>query len=106
MMTTRHLLCLAAFTAAGVMAPAGLAGATQSPTTGQPGASSGVTCFTSAATALAPGNSMTAGGSVFNPAGTAGTVYAGNPGTASLANANSTAAVSQYDVACLQVTSH
>jgi hypothetical protein len=55
---------------------------------------------------LAPGNSMTAGGSVFNPAGTAGTVYAGNPGTASLANANSTAAVSQYDVACLQVTSH
>jgi hypothetical protein len=45
-------------------------------------------------------------GSVFNPNGVAGTVYAGNPGTASLAHANSTAAVSQYDIACLQTTTH
>ena len=74
------------------------------PTTGQPGASAGVTCFSSPATANAPGGSMNAGGSVFNPNGTAGTVYAGNPNTASLTNAESSAAVSQYDIACLQVT--
>ena len=73
--------------------------------TGQPGASNGVTCFSSAATAIAPGNSMSAPGSVFNPSGQSGTVYAGNPGTASL-NANSLNAVSQYDIACLNVTSH
>jgi hypothetical protein len=32
--------------------------------------------------------------------------YAGSDGTHSLANANSPAAVSQYDVACFQVSSH
>ena len=51
-----------------------------------------------------PGNSVNASGSVFNPNGQAGTVYAGNPGTASLANANSANAVSQYDIACFQVS--
>jgi hypothetical protein len=78
---------------------------------GQPGAPA-VTCFTSPQTALAPsqapsgasGAAVSARGSVFNPNGVAGTVYAGNPGTASLANANSPNAVSQYDVACLQIT--
>lgn len=74
--------------------------------TGQPGASNGVTCFNLPTTMTAPGNSMTAPGSVFNPNGQAGTVYAGNPGTASLANANSPNAVSQYDIACFQVTTH
>lgn len=74
--------------------------------TGQPGASNGVTCFSSPSTATAPGNSMSSPGSVFNPAGQAGTVYAGNPGTASLANANSPNAISQYDIACFQVTTH
>jgi hypothetical protein len=74
--------------------------------TGQPGASSGVTCFSSKDTALAPGNSMNSPGSVFNPSGQAGTVYAGNPGTASLAHANSMNAVSQYDIACKQFTTH
>ena len=49
-----------------------------------------------------PGNSVTAEGSVFNPTGQAGTVYAGNPGTHSLANAQSSHAVSQYDIACFQ----
>jgi hypothetical protein len=103
----RRLLCLAAITTAGVVAvPASQAWATQSPTTGQPGASNGVTCFSSNATANAPGNSMNAPGSVFNPNGTSGTVYAGNPNTASVANSNSSAAVSQYDIACLQVTGH
>jgi len=32
--------------------------------------------------------------------------YAGSDGTASLLHANSVHAVSQYDVACLQVTTH
>ena len=34
------------------------------------------------------------------------THYAGSEGTASLLHANSVHAVSQYDVACLQVTTH
>ena len=67
---------------------------------GQPGAPN-TTCSTFTVT---PGNSVSAGGSAFNPSGTAGLVYAGNPGTASLANANSASAVSQYDVACFQQT--
>jgi hypothetical protein len=66
---------------------------------GQPGAP-GTTC--GVANPVTPGSSVTAPGSVFNPNGTSGTVYAGNPGTASLTNANSTAAVSQYDIACFQ----
>ena len=36
-----------------------------------------------------PGKAGSANGSPFNPDGTAGGVYAGNPGTASLANSNS-----------------
>jgi hypothetical protein len=55
---------------------------------------------------VTPGNAGSASGSPFNPSGTAGTVYAGNPGTASLANANSVHAVSQYDIACFQQTTH
>jgi hypothetical protein len=69
---------------------------------GQPGAP-GTTCG-NANTSSMPGNSVNANGSVFNPNGQAGTVYAGNPGTASAANANSPNAVSQYDIACFQVT--
>ena len=44
----------------------------------------------------------------FNTAGfaTAEQNYAGSEGTHSAANANSSAAVSQYDVACYQVTTH
>ncbi len=77
-----------------------------SPTgTGQPGAPNN-TCFTSTNTASSPGQSKSAGGSVFNPNGTSGQHYAGNDGTASLAHANSSHAVSQYDVACFQVTTH
>jgi hypothetical protein len=92
--------------AIGVML-AGLGGVTAAADTspngpGQPGTPN-TTCqqFT-----VTPGSSVTAAGSVFNPNGTAGTVYAGNPGTASLANANSVHAVSQYDIACFQQTSH
>jgi hypothetical protein len=69
---------------------------------GQPGAPN-TTCEQYPVT---PGASAGASGSVFNPDGTAGTVYAGNPGTASAANAESTAAVSQYDIACFQNTPH
>lgn len=71
---------------------------------GQPGAP-GTTCGSPNAS-MTPGGSGSAAGSPFNPDGVAGTVYAGNPGTASLANANSVHAVSQYDIACFQVTSH
>ena len=68
---------------------------------GQPGAP-GTTCGSTGATST-PGSSVNAGGSVFNPSGQAGTVYAGNPGTPSLANGSATA-ISQYDIACFQVT--
>ncbi len=77
-----------------------------SPTgTGQPGAPNN-TCFSAPNTASAPGNSTAAAGSPFNANGQAGQVYAGNPDTASSVHANSTHAVSQYDVACFQVTTH
>src|SRR5258708_30189867 len=71
------------------------------PTTGQPGAPTN-TC--GPANPVTPGSSVAAPGSPFNPSGQAGVVYAGNPGTASLANANSTAVVSQYDTACVQLS--
>jgi hypothetical protein len=79
----------------------GTAVADVAPTTGQPGAPTN-TCGPDNPTA--PGNSVNAAGSPFNANGQAGVVYAGNPDTASLANANSTAAVSQYDVACVQLS--
>ena len=63
--------------------------------TGQPNASCQVTTVT-------PGNAASAPGSAFNPGGTAGTVYAGQQAQNSV-NPN---AVSQYDVACLQQTTH
>lgn len=73
------------------------------PTTGQPGAPNH-TCGSD--NPVTPGNAVNATGSPFNPNGQAGVVYAGNPSTASLANSNSAAAVSQYDVACVQLSSH
>ncbi|HKB33374.1 MAG TPA: hypothetical protein VKF16_05860 [Candidatus Dormibacteraeota bacterium] len=75
----------------------------QSPTTGQPGAPTN-TCGT--ANPMTPGASATSPGSPFNAAGQAGVVYAGNPSTASLANSNSGATVSQYDAACVRLSSH
>ena len=79
----------------------------QSPTTKQPGTTAGFNCGTSTAP-MEPGQAAGSLGAPFNePApvgigsgGVAGQHYAGNDGTHSLANANSTAAVSQYDVAC------
>ncbi len=75
--------------------------ALQTPTTGQPGAPTN-TCGPD--NPVTPGSSATAPGSPFNADGQAGVVYAGNPNTASLANSNSGAAVSQYDVACVQLS--
>lgn len=71
------------------------------PTTGQPGAPTN-TCGPD--NPVTPGGSAAAAGSPFNAAGQAGLVYAGNPGTASLAHSNSSATVSQYDVACVQLS--
>jgi hypothetical protein len=68
---------------------------------GQPGAPN-TTCQTFTTT---PGNASNAQ-SPFNSGGTAGMHYAGNPGTASLDHSNSSHAVSQYDVACFQQTTH
>ncbi len=95
----RYLLALAC--AATLMIAAPVSALAASPTTGQPGAPNN-TC--GPANPATPGGSATAPGSPFNANGQAGVVYAGNPNTASSANANSTAAVSQYDVACVQLS--
>jgi hypothetical protein len=79
--------------------------------TGQPGSNNGIACggplnnepgVTIADSPSAA--SATVAQSPFNPNGQAGTVYAGNPGTASAAHSQSGNAVSQYDVACFQHT--
>jgi hypothetical protein len=79
---------------------AGAAKTMQTPTTGQPGASANPPHTCGSSFPSTPGNSVSAQGSPFNPNGQAGNVYAGNPGTASVNHANSSAAVSQYDIAC------
>jgi hypothetical protein len=71
------------------------------PTTGQPGAPVN-TCGPD--NPITPGTAANAPGSPFNASGQAGAVYAGNPATASLAHANSSAAVSQYDTACVRLS--
>ena len=89
-----------------VVLPTGIAGAMQTPNTGQPGTTAGFNCDTSSAP-VEPGSAASAPGSAFNETtpGRAGTVYAGN-GTGSTQHAGSTAAVSQYDAACHQLSSH
>src|SRR5216683_6842498 len=85
--------CVATMTFTGATALA-----TVSPTTGQPGAPAN-TC--GSANPVTPGAAASSPGSPFNPSGQAGNVYAGNPGTASLASLpHTTNAVSQYDTAC------
>ena len=51
---------------------------------------------------VTPGHAASAPGSAFNPGGTAGMVYAGQQPQ----NSGNPMAVSQYDVACFQVTTH
>lgn len=84
-----------AFAAAGAFAAPNPSG------TGQPSQ----TCLSSTAP-TEPGNAANASGSAFNETGPgkAGTVYAGNGVSAT--TANSSHAVSQYDVACYQVSQH
>jgi hypothetical protein len=65
--------------------------------TGQPSQSCG-----SATAPNTPGQSSSAPGSAFNPAGHAGTVYAGQQPQ----NSRNVHSVSQYDVACFQTSSH
>ncbi len=64
-------------------------------TQGQPNQSCQVTTVT-------PGNAASAPGSAFNPAGMAGSVYAGTQPQ----NSVNPKSVAQYDVACFQQTSH
>lgn len=93
------LFCLAGLLVATVTSAA----AFQTPTTGQPGAPAN-TCGPS--NPITPGKSASSPGSPFNSTtpGQAGNVYAGNPNTASLANSNSSASVSQYDTACVKLS--
>jgi hypothetical protein len=65
--------------------------------TGQPGAECGDEDALDT-----PGNAASAPGSAFNPDGHAGTVYAGEQDQ----NSKNTASVSQYDIACEQVSAH
>lgn len=51
---------------------------------------------------MTPGHSASAPGSAFNTSGTAGTVYAGQQPQ----NSVNPKSVSQYDVACLEVSTH
>ena len=82
--------------------------ADQNPTTGQPGQSCQAVV---AAGGSEPGNASGSPGSPFNEptdtslGGIGGQNYAGN-GSGSVDHAGSTAAVSQYDVACLMVSTH
>ncbi|MCD9880502.1 hypothetical protein [Streptomyces guryensis] len=98
------LLKRAALAVASAALVAGTAGIAAGPAfaTGQPGK----TCGDPGATS-SPGNASGARGSAFNedPGGVAGAVYAGN-GPGSTLHSNSGNAVSQYDVACYQVTQH
>ena len=95
---------------------AGSASALVEPNTGQPGAGSKgqtvesnnhcgeVNKETGVSAVDTPGKSGEAKGSTHNPTGTSTEHYAGNPGTKSLENSHSTAAVSQYDISCVNAT--
>ncbi len=78
-------------------------GAAGTAVAGQPGAGDGNACGVSLNALQTPGNSISAMGSAFNPGGVAGKNYAGN-GPGSVNHANSSNAVSQYDIACVQVS--
>ena len=91
-------ILVAALAAAWLVCGAGAAWAANPGTQGQPSQE----CLSSTAPSE-PGNSPSASGSAFNEnGGIAGSVYAGNGISAT--TAPSDAAVSQYDVACFQVS--
>ncbi len=95
----RMLLVAALLAALVVIGATGAFAAANPSGTGQPSQ----TCLSSTA-ATEPGNAASASGSAFNETGpgTAGVVYAGNG--VSTTTAGSPNAVSQYDVACFQVS--
>jgi hypothetical protein len=86
------MTCAALF---GLTLAAATAGATPSGSPGQPNQS----CQATPAPPT-PGQAATARGSAFNPIGTAGGVYAGTQPQ----NSQNPKSVSQYDVACFQLT--
>ena len=95
----RRFIVALAVTVMSVLAT-GTALAANPPGTGQPSQ----TCLSSTAP-MEPGQAGSAPGSAFNEnGGTAGSVYAGS-GAPSL-NGNQDKAISQYDVACFQVSQH
>jgi hypothetical protein len=69
-------------------------------TQGQPGQSCQVT------TTPPSTQAASARGAPFNPNGVSGGVYANGPGSTPNGNVSNPRAVSQYDVACFQATSH
>ena len=95
----KRLIAAGLITAALVVPPAASALAAGNPSgTGQPSQ----TCLSSKAP-NEPGNASTAPGSAFNEnGGTAGSVYAGQQPQ----NSKNSNSVSQYDVACYQVSQH
>ena len=100
MIRTRTALYLAAsvlsVAASGVLAVPAVAASDPSGT-GQPSQECG-----EENAAVRPGNASSAPGSAFNPDGIAGTHYAGEQPQ----NSVNPKSVSQYDVACFQVSSH
>jgi hypothetical protein len=96
----KFLLALACSVALAIGTPVAALAATTPTHTGQPGAPNN-TCPNPPVPGVTPGGSVNAPGSPFNPAGQAGMVYAGNPGTPSLAH-GSGVAISQYDAACFR----
>jgi hypothetical protein len=96
----RKLFVIGTAVAVFALLGAGTALAANPPGTGQPSQ----TCLTQATGFSEPGQSAAAPGSAFNETGpgVAGTVYAGNGISAT--RAGSSHAVSQYDVACFQVS--
>src|SRR3954466_487844 len=97
-MTTVHRFTSVAALSIGLaIAGGGVANAAGNPAgTGQPSQ----TCGSDTAMQT-PGHAASASGSAFNPDGHAGTVYAGEQPQ----NSNNQHSVSQYDVACFQVSS-
>ena len=91
----RKLVIGLAISGAMTLGLSGLAFATTTGSTGQPNQSCG-----SSTAPSTPGNATTAPGSAFNPTGQAGSVYAGQQPQ----NSNNPKSVSQYDVACFQVS--
>ena len=94
-MVLRKLVLAVTLSSAIILGGASAAVADSTGNTGQPNQS----CQAQPST---PGNAATAPGSAFNTNGVAGTVYAGTQPQNST-NPNS---VSQYDVACFQVSNH